>query len=276
MVPFNLLVATRYGHMIIHAHDMYVGQSLQLFGEFSPGEMDLYRFLLSPGDVVVEVGANLGALTVPIAQCVGDTGVVIAYEPQRVTYQALCGNLALNSLPNVVAHNNAVGAVVGSTHCPAVTLSAPDNVGGVEMDASKPPNVAVTTLDTDLGAIPRLTLLKIDVEGMEVDVLAGADALIRRTRPTIVAEIDRDGKKELTIAWLKAHDYLLYTHNPPLYRQDNWRGITDLNPWPGVVSFNVVAIPRERGPFHALVLSNFALDPLEDPPAEPEPLPEAA
>lgn len=270
MVPFNLLVATRYGHMIIHAHDMYVGQSLQLFGEFSPGEMDLYRFLLSPGDVVVEVGANLGALTVPIAQCVGDTGVVIAYEPQRVTYQALCGNLALNSLPNVVAHNNAVGAAVGATHCPAVTLSAPDNVGGVEMDASKPPNVAVTTLDTELGQIPRLALLKIDVEGMEVDVLAGADALIQRTRPVIVAEIDREGKKELTLAWLTAHRYRLYRHEPPLYRPENWRGVTDLNPWPGVVSFNVVAQPEEQPPFGELTLSHFALIPLEDTTALPE------
>lgn len=263
MIPFNSLVATRYGHMIIHAHDMYVGQSLQLFGEFSPGEMDLYRFLLSPGDVVVEVGANLGALTVPIAQCVGDTGVVIAYEPQRVTYQALCGNLALNSLPNVVAHNNAVGAAVGATHCPAVTLSAPDNVGGVEMDASKPPNVAVTTLDTDLGQLPRLALLKIDVEGMEVDVLRGAEALIQRTQPIIVAEVDREGKKELTLAWLRNHGYQLYDHQPPLWVEDNWRGITDLNPWPGVVSFNVLALPAGHKPLESVTLGYYGLTPMD-------------
>lgn len=264
MIPFNQLVATRYGHMIVHAHDMYVGQSLQLFGEFSPGEMDLYHFLLEPGDMVVEVGANLGALTVPIAQRVGERGVVIAYEPQRATYQALCGNLALNSLPNVVAHNNAVGATLGATHVPAVNLTTPDNVGGVEMDPTRPPNVAVTTLDADLGAMPRLALLKIDVEGMEADVLAGAAQLIARTRPVIVAEVDREGKKELTLAWLRAHDYRLYAHNPPLYREPNWRGVTDLNPWPGVVSFNVVAVPAERKPFEPVVLASYGLIPMED------------
>lgn len=261
MIPYNLLAATRYGHMIYHAHDLYVGQSLQLYGEFSPGEMDLYRFLLQPGDIVVEGGANLGALTVPIAQAVGDTGIVFAFEPQRLTYQALNGNLALNSIPNVVTFNVALGATEGQIHVPPVNLTSPDNVGGVELDTTKPPNIAVNALDAY--TIPRLSLLKLDVEGMELDVLQGATDTIQRCRPLIVAEIDREAKKPAVLAFLRERDYLLYAHNPPLYREDNWRGV-DLNAWPGVVSFNVLAVPAERGELTALSVAHYGLERIPD------------
>lgn len=265
MIPFNTLHATRYGHMIAHTHDLYVGQAVQLYGEFSPGEMDLYRYLLEPGDVVVEAGANIGALTLPIAQCVGDTGIVLAFEPQTYTYYALCGNLALNSIANTKAINLAVGAENGYTHAPPVNLGAPDNVGGVEMDATKQPNTQVVTIDGY--QLPRLDLLKLDIEGMEYEALQGAEATITKCRPIIVAEIDREPKKPLVLAWLKDHGYTCYAHNPPLYREDNWRGI-DLNAWPGVVSFNVLAVPSEEQQPGALTISNFGLLPMTEEPQQ--------
>jgi FkbM family methyltransferase len=261
MVPFNTLVATRYGHAIVHAHDLYVGQSLQLYGEFSPGEMDLYRFLLEPGDVVLEGGANIGALTVPIAQHVGDEGRVFAYEPQRLTYQALCGNLALNSLVNVVAFNLALGAKEGTIYVPPVNLTAMDNVGGVELSTTHAPNATVGTIDAI--RLPTLDLLKLDIEGMEYDALQGAEETVTRCRPLIVAEIDRDDKKPLVLTWLRDHGYRLYAHNPPLYRADNWRGI-DVNAWPGVVSINVLAVPHEIKPYEAVTLAHFALELIPD------------
>jgi FkbM family methyltransferase len=260
MIPFNSLTGSRYGLMISHTHDIYVGQSIQLYGEFSPGEMDLYRYLLTPGDVVVEVGANIGALTVPIAQCVGDEGRVFAFEPQRLTYQVLNGNLALNSLVNTVAFNVAVGATEGQTYVPPVNLTSMDNVGAVEMDMTKPPNSAVTALDSY--QFPRLDLLKLDVEGMEYDCLQGATATIGRCRPLIVAEIDREAKKPLVLAWLRDHGYTLYAHSPPLYSEQNWRGI-ELNAWPGVVSFNVLAVPTEDDQPGKLTISTFGLQLLE-------------
>lgn len=261
MIPFNSLCATRYGFAIVHTHDLYVAQSLLLYGEFSPDEMDLYRFLLEPGDVVLEAGANLGALTLPIAQVVGDAGLVFAFEPQLYTYYALCGTLALNSMVNVKAINLALGATDGAIHVPPVNLNSPDNVGGVELDPAKAPNTQVVTVDGY--QLPRLTLLKLDVEGMELDVLQGAVATIQRCRPLIVAEIDREAKKPAVLAFLRAQGYRLYAHNPPLYRKDNWRGI-DLNAWPGVVSFNVLAVPDERPALSDLIVRQFALELIPD------------
>lgn len=265
MIPFNMITATRYGHMIYHAHDLFVGQSLQLYGEFSPGEMDLYRFLLEPGDVVLEGGANLGALTIPIAQRVGDNGLVIAYEPQRLTFQALCGNLALNNLVHVVAFNHALGAEPGTTHCPAANITAQDNVGGISMDPTKPANTTVVTIDSM--ELPRLDLLKLDIEGGELDALKGAVKTLARCRPYIVVETDHMDSGPPLLDFLRAQGYTLYEHRPPLYRADNWRGI-ELNAWPNVVSINALCVPNEDQQPGKIVRANFGLVPLDGEPTE--------
>ena len=64
--------------------------------------------LIEPGDVVVDVGADIGALTVPLARAVGPAGRVLAFEPQPTVFQNLCANLALNDLLHVQAFNAAL------------------------------------------------------------------------------------------------------------------------------------------------------------------------
>ena len=89
--------------MIYNSHDRFIGRSLDLYGEFSEGEAVLFQKILRPGMFVVEVGANLGAHTVVLAQAVAPGGGVLAFEPQRLIFQTLCANLAINSIPNVDA-----------------------------------------------------------------------------------------------------------------------------------------------------------------------------
>ena len=99
-VGFNRLKACRHGWMLYNVNDIYIGRSLDLYGEYSEGEIALFRQFLRPGDVVVEIGAHIGTHTVFFAKTVGPTGVVFAFEPQRVVHQTLCANIALNSLSN--------------------------------------------------------------------------------------------------------------------------------------------------------------------------------
>lgn len=73
----------RYGEMAFHHTDKWIGRSLDLYGEWSEGEVELFRNVVKPGDVVIEAGANVGALTIPLAKIVGDTGRVHAFEPQK-------------------------------------------------------------------------------------------------------------------------------------------------------------------------------------------------
>ncbi len=119
-VPFNRLKQCRHGQMLYNIHDMYIGRSLDLYGEFSEGEIDLFRQVVRPGAVVLEIGANIGSHTIFLAAQVGAGGAVLAFEPQRVVFQTLCANLALGSHSNVYAFQQAVGAAAGSIVVPSI------------------------------------------------------------------------------------------------------------------------------------------------------------
>ena len=190
--------ACRYGKMEYLPNDIYQGRALGIYGEWAEGEMAIFREVLRPGDVAADVGANIGSLTLGMAQVVGPNGAVHAFEPQPELYEILCRNIALNGLAHVVAHREAAGAAPGAIRVPAADYDKPGNFGGVALGGEQGAEVRVVTIDS-LG-LPRLRLLKADVEGMEADVLAGARETIQRLSPALYVENDRPDKSEALIA----------------------------------------------------------------------------
>lgn len=243
-MSYHQLVDTRYGRMIVNRHDMYVGRSFLTYGEFSEREVDFLRGLVRPGMAIVEAGANYGAITVPLAQMVGRTGTILAIEPQRLPYQALCGNLALNSIPQAQTLQAAVGAAPGHMVVPLLDPDAPHNIGalalGAHQEGERLPQVSLDSLD-----LPRLDLLKADVEGMEPEVLIGAVRTIRRDRPLLYLESDRDARRGELLDLLRANRYDAYWHCPPLYNPDNYAGCAE-NVFGQIVSLNLLCVPREK------------------------------
>jgi FkbM family methyltransferase len=248
-VPFNTLTQTRHGAFVVHRHDMYVAKSLTLYGEFSPGELALYKRYIRAGMLVVDAGANLGALTVPIARIVGDTGAVIAVEPQRLTYQALCGNLALNSIKNTLAFHCALGAEEGTITVPNLDVDAVNNFGALTLDAEyeRGAIVPLTTLDNLLGEACHF--VKIDVEGMEREVLAGACQTIAKHRPVLYVENDREQHSAGLIDDLRQFGYRMWWHRPPLFESENFKrnaeNVFTIN-GQQIVSINMLCLPTER------------------------------
>jgi FkbM family methyltransferase len=228
-------------------NDRYIGRSLDLYGEFSQGEVDLYRRAIKKGDVVVEVGANIGSLTVPLARLVaGDKeagpGTVIAFEPQRILFQVLVANLALNRLRNVRAQQVAVGTKTGTLGIPVIDYNKPDNFGGYSMIDAGPERVRVLTIDSL--QLRRLDFLKIDVEGMETEVLMGAEQTIAQCQPVIYCENDRKEKSAPLIACLAAMGYSMYWHLPPLYNKNNF-GKRRENVFRRIISANMLCLPSD-------------------------------
>jgi len=240
----------REGAMIYNVNDEYIGRSLDTYGEISREEVDLYRQILQPSMTALEVGANIGVHTIPLARCVGPGGRVVAFEPQRIVFQMLCANVALNALANVVTHQAAVGRETGTVMVPAVDYLQPGNFGGVSLGAGgSGETVRVVTIDSlELSACH---FIKIDVEGMERDVIEGAADTIRRFRPRLYIENDRREKSQALIGQLLDLDYRLYWHLPRLFSADNFFGRKE-NLFENVVSVNMIGIPRS-GPLSLLV-----------------------
>jgi len=232
----------RHGLMMYLRNDIYIGRSFDRYGEYSEGEVALFRDWLRPGDVALDVGANIGAHTIPMAQLVGPAGSVYAFEPQRIVFQILCGNVALNELSNVQTLQWAVGHAAGVTKVAPLDYGAENNFGGLSLGGDKGEEVALVAID-DLN-LPRLRLLKVDIEGMELNAIMGAAATIERCRPILFVENDRPEKSTPLLAQLFNGGYRLWWHMTRLYNGANFLGNAQ-NVFGPAQSFNVVGLPSE-------------------------------
>lgn len=214
------LVQAKHGAFIYNKNDLFVGRSLERYGEWCEGEIETLLQILEPGDIVIDVGANLGTHAVPMARKVGQAGGVLAIEPQRLVYQALCGNVSLNGLINVVCVNAAAARVAGRTTVPLFDPGVPFNWAAVRADAyEQGEETEVITLDSL--QFNRCKLIKIDVGGMETEVLEGGRDLIERCQPLLfVAANPPEGSPEL-LALIEELGYQAWWHITLHYQADN-------------------------------------------------------
>ena len=249
----NRLKTCRHGDMIFNVHDQHIGRSLDLYGEWAESELELLGLFIKPGDVVVDVGANIGTHAVFFAQRASATGQVYAFEPQRIVFQNLCANLALNGLLNVRASHAAASRESGTIAVPPIAYGEPGNHGGVTLtgDASLAANaerVPVMTLD-GLG-LDRCRLIKIDVEGMELDVLEGGHALVAAARPIVYVENNDAAKSPALISWLLARDYHLFWHVSMFFNPRNFFA-NAVNVFGKLGDLNMIGVGAELAPAFA-------------------------
>jgi FkbM family methyltransferase len=259
---FNRLKACRHGDLLFNINDRHIARSLDLYGEWAEAELALLGLFLKPGDLVIDVGANIGTHTVFFAKKVGPAGKVLAFEPQRIVFQTLCANLALNGLLNVHAFQAAAARHPGTIVVPPVDYATPGNHGGVRLDAGAPEGdvgerVSALTLDDlwrdlwrDQVAHARCRLLKIDVEGMEGEVLEGARLLITSARPILYVENNDAVRSPALIAQLLALDYRLFWHVSPFFNPRNFFGNAD-NVFGEVGDLNMVGVGADLAPLLA-------------------------
>ncbi len=241
---FNRLKRCRHGLMLYNANDYYMSKSLDLYGEFSEGEVSLFRQLLRPGDVVLDVGAHIGAHTLALSHLVGPGGSVFAFEPQRILHQVLCANAALNGLTNVFARQAAVGEEAGKIVVPSLDYSQQKVFGALSL-GDHPTGERVDVITVDGLKLDRCQFIKIDVEGMEEKVLRGASETIARLKPFLYVENDRPDKSADLIRCVQSLGYTAYWHVPALFSPDNYFGDRK-NVFGPIASMNMLCVHGSR------------------------------
>jgi FkbM family methyltransferase len=234
-----VLAVTNHGSMIVNRKDyrdtgggMSYGVGFQLLtqGAFDPDEVQFALGLLGlrrdnfgPGVVAIDGGANIGVHTVEWARHMHGWGKVIAFEAQEYVFYALAGNIALNNCWNASARWSALGEREGHIDVPEPDYQRPGSFGSLELRPRRQPEfigqeisydaddcVRTAMVSIDSLVLERLDFVKIDVEGMEIDVLRGARATLERCKPIVMAEVIKSDLGSL-VAYLQGLGYEVIT-----------------------------------------------------------------
>jgi FkbM family methyltransferase len=239
--------------------DLKEGIDLAVYlGAYEPEIIKALKRIVEPGNVVIDIGANIGAITLPLAQYVGNSGRVIAFEPTSWAYDKLQKNLSLNPHLLEQVKSERIMLLEEEKTPPAFVYSS-WNLTAEENQLTHPQHkgrlmstncAQGMSLDGYLkkNSEQKIDLIKLDVDGYELAVLKGARKLILRDRPKIILEIAphvQEEKKQLEelLIELEAAKYRLehlVSRRPiPLLKD----GIEKICPHGG--SINVLALPNE-------------------------------
>lgn len=176
--------------------------------------------LLSPGKVFVDGGANFGIYTVVASKLVGNSGVVLSFEPSPENFAILQRNVELNKMENVKVFCSAISDRDGTTRLYHID-NAPNSYSlGKDVNPTTDyEEISTVSLDSVLQreGLERVDFLKLDVEGAEELVLRGAKSLFSRMRPIVLFEVSESATKRLGLstdgAWkmLEKLRYKLFT-----------------------------------------------------------------
>ena len=183
----RLLVELPNGYRILVFPNEYVGRSIYYFGDIDPKVTLSLARLLHPGDTLIDIGANVGVVTLLSLPLVGPLGRVVAVEPQPPCCETLRQTLALNNLRNVEVHPVALSREDGRM---GMHLGDPENLGTAQLGPGSAGVPGVTEVEVRRGTsfLESLQLtgdyvVKIDVEGHEGDVMLGCEAYWERHPP---------------------------------------------------------------------------------------------
>jgi len=196
-----------------------VDRDIYLYGAHEYVTATVFGHLARPGDVVVDAGAHIGAFTLLAAHRVGPAGKVLAFEPNPLQRDRLARNVATNGLAQVDVRAEALSDHDGRA---LLHLSDDETRSGNASLAAGHGSAGAVPVDLirlddlrDLLGLGCVDLIKLDVEGAEADVIAGASATIDACRPAIVFEVNDlgpagDGATAPAIEALRSLGYSLY------------------------------------------------------------------
>ena len=186
---YEIAVVPGVGRFYVDDNPAHVKAALRNGRPWEPETIAQLQKHIVPGSTVVDVGAHIGSLTVPMARFAGPSGQVYSFEPQRKIHRELVHNLRLNELSNVKPLRIAVGADFGVVEMnPVKKQDGQVRVGAGGIGSSLRP--------LDSFELENVSVIKIDVEGFQAEVLKGAVKTIARWKPVLIVEIFKTARQE--------------------------------------------------------------------------------
>lgn len=184
LAPGPVLVDLGDFRMYVRLDDWLIGARIWLRRSYEKYVADVMRPLLKPGDVMLDLGANVGYFTLLGASRVGDRGHVLAFEPSAGNCALIEASARENGFKNIVLYQKAVGERAGT-----VGFEPEDSNGKILRGArNDKTRVEMVALDECLSAQARVDLVKMDIEGAEALALAGMTRLLTRFHPVLFSE----------------------------------------------------------------------------------------
>lgn len=245
----NCLTETRYGKMFYNKNDTIIGKSLELYGEWYQSELDFLKKVIPKGGTCLDIGANIGTHTLFFADAVGENGVVIAFEPQRLIFQLLLANIAINNVLNVFAYQIALGDILGRAKLAPINYLTPGNFGAVHVERIEEGfNFfnSVEEVPIDHLNLKKVDLIKIDVEGYETRVLEGGQRTIETERPLLYVENHVEKYAKAVIEKIRSFSYDVYEHLAPGFNPNNFKNNPNNSLHKDYRETNIFCVPKEK------------------------------
>ena len=205
---------SKHGTFIHFRNDDPIGASLRYYGEWAQQEFDFFDQILNTHSNVLDVGANIGTHAVYFSKkC--NQGNVVAIEPQIYIFEMLAANLLINGCYNAVPIHAGAASKSGTAKMvnfnPFVEHKINYGEFKINDNSDRGIDTNIVTLDA-YSSLNRFNLIKMDVEGLEVDVLNGATKILKEHKPFLYIEFNnKEGNDEL-LNKIYELDYVPYWH----------------------------------------------------------------
>ena len=246
-----------HGVMTWPVGDSVIGPFLKNYGEWSEGENIIMSQFINEGDVVIDIGANIGTTVLSLSRQVGHKGKVLAFEPQNHIAQCLNTNLTLNGITNVVVDNVSISKKCGWEKINDKKFEKSGRYG--EAGISKDGTTKIRTNNLDGINLDSCSLIKIDIEGHEWDAIQGGEKFLKKHRPVFYMEAKKNelGTKKF-LKWFFDNGWICYWHYAFWFRKNNYKNNNKLIHDAGIGDMNIVAVPENiKQPSNLLRLKHF-------------------
>ena len=205
---------SKHGTFIHFQNDDPIGACLHYYGEWAQQEFDFFDQFLTENSNVLDVGANIGTHAVYFSKkCIN--GNVIAIEPQIYIFEMLATNLIINGCYNTVPVHAGAAAKAGTAKMVNINPFVEHKINygefKVNNNTDKGIDTNLVTLDSYIN-LSRFDLIKMDVEGLEIDVLNGAKKLLKKHKPFLYIEFNSKNGNDQLLEKIYELDYIPYWH----------------------------------------------------------------